>query len=155
MPLEIEKKYLVQEIPFDLADYPFKKIEQGYLSVEPEGTEVRVRRIGDEFFITAKSSGVVTRSEYEFSINRRNYDGLMEMTSGRQVQKRRYFIPHGKFTIELDVFEGKLKGLITAEVEFKNEAEADKFSPPDWFGKDVSAEGKYKNKNLAMTGSEH
>lgn len=32
----------------------------------------------------------------------------------------------------LDVFEGGLKGLLVAEVEFENESENQEFEPPDW-----------------------
>ncbi len=40
--MEIERKYLIDEIPFDLKDYPCKVIEQGYLNTDPV---VRVRRL--------------------------------------------------------------------------------------------------------------
>jgi hypothetical protein len=41
--IEIERKFLVAEPPSDLARWPATKIEQGYLAVADDGTEVRVR----------------------------------------------------------------------------------------------------------------
>ena len=33
--MEIERKYLLDQLPENLTSYPCKKIEQGYLSTEP------------------------------------------------------------------------------------------------------------------------
>ena len=38
---EIERKYLIHTIPFDLKEYAFHDIEQGYLCTEPV---VRIRK---------------------------------------------------------------------------------------------------------------
>ena len=40
--MEIERKYLIHTIPFDLSSFPFRTIEQGYLCTNPV---VRIRRI--------------------------------------------------------------------------------------------------------------
>lgn len=32
--MEIERKYLISSVPFDLSSYPCRKIEQGYLSTD-------------------------------------------------------------------------------------------------------------------------
>lgn len=42
--MEIERKYLLDQLPENLTSYPCKKIEQGYLSTEPV---VRIRRSDD------------------------------------------------------------------------------------------------------------
>jgi CYTH domain-containing protein len=55
-------------------------------------------------------------------------------------------------TIELDVFRGGLSGLCVAEVEFPSEEEAAAFSPPDWFGREVTDDERFKNKSLARHG---
>ena len=44
MGVEIEKKFTVKDIPFDLEQYPYHDIEQGYLNVHPA---IRVRREDD------------------------------------------------------------------------------------------------------------
>ena len=50
--MEIERKYLLDQLPENLTSYPCKKIEQGYLSTEPV---VRIRRSDDEYYLTYKS----------------------------------------------------------------------------------------------------
>lgn len=41
---EIERKFLVDgELPVDLDDYPSEPVSQGYISIDPNGTEVRLR----------------------------------------------------------------------------------------------------------------
>ena len=53
---------------------------------------------------------------------------------------------------ELDVYHGELTGLVTVEVEFSSLEEAESFSPPAWFGEDITEDKRYKNKNLARNG---
>ena len=74
--------------------------------------------------------------------------GHKEKVDGKLIIKKRYLIPYGKYTIELDVFEGALAPLKFAEVEFASIEEAERFVAPDWFGEDVTFEAKYKNSNL-------
>ena len=52
-------------------------------------------------------------------------------------------------TVELDIFSGCYKGLILAEVEFPTIEDADSFTPPDWFGEDVTFSGLYQNSRLS------
>jgi len=41
--LEIERKFLVNELPNNLEQFPHKNIVQGYLAIGTDGTEVRLR----------------------------------------------------------------------------------------------------------------
>ncbi len=54
--------------------------------------------------------------------------------------------------IEIDIYKGKLEGLVSAEIEFDNEIEADSFEFPEWFGKELTSDIRYKNINLAKFG---
>ena len=51
--------------------------------------------------------------------------------------------------MELDVFSGKFQGLVLAEVEFPDQASADAFLPPAWFGREVTFTGEYQNSRLS------
>lgn len=51
--------------------------------------------------------------------------------------------------IELDVFDAPYEGLYLAEVEFPDEASANAFVPPVWFGKDVTYSSDYHNSTLS------
>ena len=54
--------------------------------------------------------------------------------------------------IELDVYEGDLGGLVTAEVEFPSEADAERFDPPPWLGRDVTGDDRFSTRRLALYG---
>jgi adenylate cyclase len=150
--VEIERKFLVEQLPNGLDSFPSREIEQGYLAITDD-VEVRVRRYGQESFVTVKSSGDESRVEEEIEIDGRRFDSLWPLTEGRRVEKRRYRIPAGDgLTIELDVYHGRLTGLVTAEVEFGSRADADGFAPPAWLSREVTDDPRYKNKRLATEG---
>ena len=71
---------------------------------------------------------------------------------GRRVEKTRHLLPWGVHTIELDVYTGALEGLLVAEIEFASEQEAVALDPPAWFGRDITSDERYKNRQLARLG---
>lgn len=147
--MEIERKYLITQLPADYTSYPYHFIEQGYLSTEPV---VRVRREDDTYYLTYKSKGLLAREEYNLPLTEESYHHLVKKADGHILTKKRYLIPvkgSDHLTIELDVFEGMFKGLILAEVEFPSIEEAEHFLPPDWFGEDVTFSGEYQNSRLS------
>lgn len=146
--MEIERKYLIDQLPADLASYPCKVIEQGYLCTEPV---VRIRRSNDKYTLTYKGSGLMVREEYNLPLTAEAFAHLKNKIDGRLIIKRRYLIPLAdKYTIELDVFEGDLAPLQLAEVEFETEEEANSFIPPEWFGEDVTFSTDYHNSTLSQ-----
>ena len=146
--MEIERKYLVEELPEGLGDFPCREIEQAYLCTDPV---VRVRRDGEEFYLTYKSKGLLAREEYNLPLNEEAYRHLLAKADGIVLTKTRYRIPiEGTgLTIELDRFHGSYEGLVLAEVEFSTEKEALAFVPPVWFGRDVTFSGEYQNSRLS------
>lgn len=152
MTNEIERKFLVKEMPGNLEKYPASDISQGYLAVTEDGTEIRLRRIGDCYFETVKSGKGLERRETEAEIGSEAYDKLWPLTAGRRLEKTRYDIPCGGHVIELDVYSGTLEGLIVAEVEFESVEESKRFTPPAWLGREVTDDSRYRNRNLALYG---
>jgi len=148
--MEIERKFLVDLTGIDLKKYDYRFIEQGYLSTAPV---VRVRRDNDNYYLTYKSKGLMVREEANLPLNEDSYNHLIKKSDGTIITKKRYLIPYDSYTIELDVFEGKLAGLILAEVEFPTEEEALSFTPPSWFKKDVTGDARYQNSNMINVSS--
>jgi adenylate cyclase len=147
---EIERKFLVTEMP--RAESARTPIEQGYLAVE-EDVEVRLRRAGDELFLTAKGGHGEVREEVEVSIEPRSFEALWPLTAGRRVRKVRHYVPLGHgLRAEVDVYEAGLDGLRTAEVEFDSPAASRAFTPPPWFGKELTGDRRYANQALATVG---
>ena len=144
--MEIERKFLVNELPSDLNCYKHRTIEQGYLCTEPV---VRVRRDGEEYVLTYKSKGFMSREEYNLPLTKESYQHLIQKADGRIITKERYCNPYLNYTIELDVFAGELAPLVLAEVEFDSEDEALVFTAPEWFGEDVTYSSEYHNSTLS------
>lgn len=144
--MEIERKFLVRELPAHLEEYPKRHIEQGYLCVAPV---VRIRKDNEKYELTYKSGGMMVRQEYNLPLDKESYKHLKTKVDGRLIAKTRYMIPHEPYTIELDVFENDLAPLVLAEVEFQTEEEANTFAPPEWFGEDVTFSKLYHNSVLS------
>lgn len=144
--MEIERKYLIHNLPAQLSSYPSRRMEQGYLCTSPV---VRIRHEGDDYVLTYKSSGLMAREEYNLPLTREAYEHLRPKTDGILIAKTRYCLPLGTLTIELDVFDAPYEGLYLAEVEFPDLASAEQFTPPEWFGEDVTFSGAYHNSTLS------
>ena len=142
--MEIERKFLIKELPEDLERYPSSSLEQAYLCTDPV---VRVRRQDQEYYLTYKGKGLMVREEYNLPLNEAAYLHLKAKADGRVITKRRFRIPCGPYTIELDLFSSPEK-LILAEVEFPTEEAALAFTPPSWFGEDVTGDSRYHNCNM-------
>ncbi|MFC2156297.1 CYTH domain-containing protein [Acidobacteriota bacterium] len=150
--IEIERKFHIDELPSFIKDDKGHNIEQGYLFIS-HGEEIRIRSLDSKYYLTVKKGSGLERRETEIVLTRDQFFELWPLTEGRRIEKIRHPIPAGEFQIELDVYKGDLKGLITAEVEFSDKNESRGFTPPPWFGLEVTNDERYKNKNLALKGS--
>ena len=145
--MEIERKYLIRELPENLETYAYHDIEQAYLCTAPV---VRIRRQDDRYILTYKSSGMMAHEEYNLPLTREAYEHLKAKADGNVITKRRYLIPlDDVLTIELDLFSGTFAGMILAEVEFPTEEAANTFPPPHWFIEDVTFKKEYHNSYLS------
>lgn len=147
--MEIERKFLIkkEKLPENLSQYPCLHIEQGYLCTDPV---VRIRRQNDEYYLTYKSNGLLSREEYNLPLTEESYYHLKEKADGIVICKDRYVIPEKDgLSIELDIFHEAYEGLLLAEVEFSSEEAAKSYVPPAWFGEDVTFSSKYHNSTLS------
>ncbi len=151
MGIEIERKYLIKNLPEDLSEFECHKLTQAYLNTSPV---VRVRKEDDTYYLTYKGSGLLKREEYNLPLDEISFLHLLEKADGNIISKYRYKIPYTcnskTFTIELDIFDAPFAPLIIAEVEFANTEEADNFVIPDWFLEEVTFDPKYHNSNMSQ-----
>jgi CYTH domain-containing protein len=147
--IEIERKFLVKTMP-DLSHAQKVYIHQGYITHSNDSVEVRLRQKDEQYFITVKSGSGMVRNEHEISIDQQQFETLWPETEGKRIEKHRWTGRLNEQTFELDIFTGDLKSLVLVEVEFSSAKEADNFEPTDWFGREVTADKRYKNKSLAM-----
>ncbi len=147
---EFELKFRLGQLPkIDLGiGVP---IRQGYFNIHP-GAELRLRQMGDQYFITGKGDGGDARAECERTWDKGIFELLWPNTMGRQIQKTRYFVPYKGLTLEIDVYHGSLTGLITLECEFISRFKMAKFELPSYLigAVNVTHLPEYKNKNLAL-----
>ena len=145
--MEIERKFLIRQLPENLNTYPFQILEQAYLCTDPV---VRVRKSDDTYTLTYKSRGLMSREEYNLPLTLESYEHLKEKADGNVIRKKRFRIPLPEdLTIELDLFDEPFQGLILAEVEFVSEEQARSFVPPDWFGEEATWSTQYHNSTLS------
>lgn len=152
-PLEIERKFLVKYLPKNWDKNPSEEILQGYLEINEDGSEKRLRKTGNKYEMGEKAGkGKIRVEAPPVELTQEEFDSLWPNTKRRIIEKNRYKISSGELIFELDIFLGKDQGGIMVEVEFKSDQDSLKFSPPDWFGDEVTDDERYNNKNIAQFG---
>lgn len=147
---EIERKFLVNELPEGMEEWTCHHIVQGYISTNPT---IRIRRLDDSYILTVKSSGLIKRQEYEMELTAEQFEGLKGKTEGYIIEKKRYIIPlEGGLKAELDIYYGDLEGFMNVEVEFADMQSALVFDPPSWFGREVTQDKRYTNGSMSKFG---
>lgn len=150
---EIERKFLIDDLPEGLADREFCDIKQGYISTDPT---IRLRQRDDEFILTVKGAADKTglhRTEFELPLSREQFEKLWQKVETGTIVKKRYLIPLANgLTAELDIYEEQLEGFMNVEVEFPTLKDAVLFEPPEWFGAEVTGDRIYSNASLVKFG---
>lgn len=144
---EIERKYLIHDKDLSfLNSIEGKQIKQAYVQNEIDRT-VRIRTKGEKAFLTIKiGKDALSRDEFEYQIPVKDALSMMEILQLKVLSKTRYEINFENHLWEIDVFEGKLEGLIVAEIELKSKDES--FSKPPWIGPEVTSDPSYLNARL-------
>jgi CYTH domain-containing protein len=149
--VEVERKFLLADVPETMRFARREPIRQGYLALDGD-TEVRLRLTPKHAVLTIKAGRGEVRTEEEVELDRRQGDALWELTEGRRLQKTRRRVRAGDALVEVDEYGGALDGLVVAEVEFPDEEASRAFRPPSWFGREVTGDRRYANRSLASDG---
>ncbi len=147
--MEIERRFLIKDLPKDYDKYPVRHICQAYLNTSPA---IRIRQDNDRYYMTykGKRQGLLGVEEYNLPLDQASYEHLLTKADGYVISKRRYLIDHQGYTIELDIFDGVHAPLIIAEVEFPSEAQALDYQPPSWFSTELTGKRGYSNAYLSQ-----
>ena len=166
MGIEIEKKYTVKEIPFELSQFPYHEIEQGYLNVRPA---IRVRREDEIYYMTYKGNLLqscldcddkdifardneaandrIGQTEYNMPLDKESYENLSRKVEGNVIRKRRYLIPINEEAFSKDYLDKD--PLVKKAVEDGNiKIELDVFKAP--FDGRILAEVEFPTEEAAM-----
>jgi adenylate cyclase len=143
MGFEIERKFLVTHDGWRGQGTAIR-ICQGYLA--SEAVTVRVRRAGDQAFLTIKGEGGLVRPEFEYPIPLEDAEQLLLLCRRPLIEKIRHAVAHGGVVWQVDEFLGENAGLVIAEAELADARQ--ELSLPDWIGAEVTNDPGYRNASL-------
>ena len=147
MAFEIERKFLVDTNKWVPADQGTRLV-QAYLGFNPSPT-VRIRIAGERAFLTIKGhSETISRPEFEYEVPVEDGMEILKLAISEPVEKTRYEIWYENFLWEVDVFSGRNRGLVMAEIEL--DAVDQEFPCPDWLLKEVSGDERFYNSYLSI-----
>ena len=145
--LEIERKFLVcKDADWKSLAVSSTHIKQGYFSA---AHTVRVRVRDDKAYLTIKGpslDGGLSRYEFEKEITPDEAAHLLQLCEPGIIDKRRYLVPFGGHTYEVDEFFGDNEGLVMAEVELRCGNE--EFAKPPFLGPEVTGDHRFYNKQM-------
>lgn len=143
LEVELERTYLVKELPKDLGYYSHKEIVDIYIPKEVEHPVVRIRKNGDRFELTKKVpiKGVDSseQSEHTVRLSEEEFNALANVV-GKRVRKIRYSYSYNGVKAEIDIFQDDLLGLVMVDFEFNDVKEKNSFKMPDFCLVDVTQE---------------
>ncbi|GAB6841527.1 CYTH domain-containing protein [Methylorubrum rhodinum] len=147
MRVEIERKFLVVHDGWQAAVIGRRRLTDGLVG-QFENGKVRVRLDEERAFLTVKGERRgLGRPEFEYEIPRADGEAMLRLVCGTcLIEKTRHRVLHGGLVWEVDVYTGALEGMILAEVELDDEAQA--FSLPDWLGREVTADPRFRQSTL-------
>jgi uridine kinase/CYTH domain-containing protein len=157
MGTEIERRFLVTNLPEGHETFPRIRIDQFYvLNTDDSGSLTRFRRVnnGFRYYRTVKTGLGLVRDEDESAVPAEEFEQRLDskFQIGHMVSKDRYRLPLEPGAGFLDVFLEQLNGLRIVEVEFTTEEAALAFTPPEWFGREITEDHRYNNARLAVDG---
>lgn len=171
MKQEIERKYAVNRIPDSLDIEKAEIIEQGFI-YRDFSTIIRVRKItpvypkqeNAYYIYTLKTKGDINytgdytigqKYEIENKISQEEFEQLIPNRISQKIVKTRMVIPiENQLKIEIDIYDGYLTGLLTAEIEFPDIETAQHFNKPNWLGEELGYKELSNRKLAEMTKEE-
>jgi CYTH domain-containing protein len=140
---ELERTYLLKEFPPGFNESSSKEMLDIYIPSSSDHPHLRIRKWGEKCEITNKQPVVEGNSsrqhELTIPLTEDEYNELATVP-GKRVEKTRYFYKESGHTFEIDVFKGKLAGLVLVDIEFKSVEEMDSFQTPSWCLAEVTQE---------------
>jgi len=153
MPIEIERKFLVNGDGWRVQAARSERMAQGYLvgaAAIRDGAakaSVRVRRSGERAWLNIKEARAgIARAEYEVALPPADAEAMLATLCDGVLEKIRHYATIDGMLFEIDEFLGANAGLVVAEIELP--AVDARFPRPGWLGREVSALARYYNVNL-------
>jgi CYTH domain-containing protein len=143
MEIELERTFLLKEIPQDLKNCKFVEIIDVYIPKTVEHPILRIRKKGNNFEMTKKSPVVgddaSKQSEQTISLSEKEFSELSKL-EGKKLRKNRYYYPINNMVAEIDFYLDDLEGLALVDFEFNSTEEKTNFVMPNFCLVDVTQE---------------
>lgn len=135
MDSEIERKFLINKLP-NLKGKTKEEFERYYF-FRGNGIEIRIQRINItyEFERKVRKSKLGSRI-YKFPISREEFEYFKPKNSDSIIRDN-YKISVN-LNVSVKIYHERFEGLVRVEVEFNTEKEANKFTPLDWMGREIT-----------------
>lgn len=142
--VERERRYLLQDLPEGLtrADHHLQ-ITDNYIT----GTRLRIRKVRDpktnKWVVKFTQKFAPNPDDFSRTIITNTYLSAIEaetlsMFDANEIRKNRYKFEFGGRTFSIDMFLGRLFGLVLAETGFESDEEMDNFPLPPFALADVT-----------------
>ena len=127
-----------------------ERVLEGYFAAQSERqSHVRLEK-GQSYLVLTSLDGSVGSAENWTDVPRSHAEALLEVCPGTVTFERsRLRMSHHEALVDRFTAPVPL-GLVT--VEFATQEDADAFSPPAWFGAEMTSDESYTNRVIALTG---
>lgn len=148
--VEVRARRVREVVPDSLVDF------EPTPAVDELGRQTVRRLMAIKRDIETTRTGGISRTEAEAPVDEEFFGAAWRAAEGRRLRKVRveYMAdlgPDGRRVVVVDSFRDRLEGLVLAEIEFELWAESTAFQPPDWLGREVTHDHRYRNAALAAT----
>lgn len=141
---ELEYTFLAREIPAEISGVTPLALEDVYFPENPSvHAQLRARKKNDSYEITKKipvtEGDASAQIETTIPLNVDEYTSLTA-SSTRRVRKDRYNTLIAGYPAEVDIFKGRLAGLVLIDFEFETDEQKLAFRKPECCLADVTQE---------------
>lgn len=153
MEIELEKTYLLKNLPEGLNFLKSTEIIDIYIPTSEGHPVLRIRKKGDRLEITKKrpikGNDSSEQSEETIILSDEEFKELSQLKGKRFRKIRHYYNFENCKSMELDVYKDELEGLAVVDFEFNTTEEKDKFQMPNFCLVDVTQEKNFAGGILA------
>ena len=139
----IRRKFLLSSAPSQMALSSCLEIEQGYI-VRERGQELRMRREGSRYSLSARDRSGRTVTGQEIRITKGQFEKLWPFTLGQRITRIRHIMKLGRLKMKIDEF---------TEIFFTDAADSKSFKKPDFLGEEVTRRDEYQTAEMAIHGA--
>ena len=119
------------------------EIEQGYI-IRERGQELRVRREGGRYFLSARDRTGKSVTGQEIRITKGQFEKLWPFTLGQRIKRLRHIMKLGRLKMKIDEFTGEHAPLRLAEIFLPDAAASKAFKKPEFLGEEVTRREEYQ-----------